>query len=118
MDAARLWASGDLYIPRADENPAEQLAEAAAGFGLVLDKVPQSTEDEFWLWPENESIWQLWMFVQTQWFTDMGVRTGLNYAGVEVCMKHRPIPKREKSDWFVTLQGMEIAALAAYAAKR
>lgn len=118
MEAARLWASGDLEMVGADDKPSEQLAEAAAGFGLVMDRVPQIAEDVFWLWPENEPIWQLWLFVQTLWVTDQGIRTGLNYSGVEVCMRHRPIPRGERNDWFVSLQGMEIAALAAYAAKR
>jgi hypothetical protein len=118
MEAARLWASGDLEIGNSVAEPSEQLIEAATGFGLVMDRVPVVDEDIFWLWPENEQIWQLWLFVQTLWVTDQGVRTGLNYAGVEVCMRHRPIPRGERNDWFVSLQGMEIAALAAYAAQR
>ncbi len=118
MEAARLWASGDLDVSSGDEEPAATLQDAAAGFGLVMDRVPESFEDQFWLWPENQPIWRLWLFVQTQWHRDQGIRTGLNYQGVEVCMRHHPVPKGARSDWFSMLQGMELAALAAYAAKR
>jgi hypothetical protein len=79
-------------------------------FGLRLEgSLP--VEEEFFLWPENEPVWDLWLWVQTQWRSDGGTRTGLDYQGVQIAINNRPIPKKDKPGYFRALQAMECAAL-------
>jgi hypothetical protein len=90
---------------------------AAAAFGLALEEEVELEED-FYVWPENVLAFNLWLSVQTQWLTDAGVRTGLNYPGVETCIKHMPIPKKERPWYFAAIQSMERAALEEWSEER
>jgi hypothetical protein len=123
----RLWARGDLRIPSgAEPEPDQQLNDAFAKFGLVLEG-DLVLEEECFLWPDNVQAFNLWMSVQTQWhWTSIpggigggrAVRTGLNYPGVETCIKHRPIPKKERAWYFTAVQEMEQAALEEWNTER
>jgi hypothetical protein len=72
--------------------------------------------EEFWLWPENQAAWNLWLSVQTQWRTGMGGRESLDYPGVEVVMRHGVRPK-DRRRRFAEIQLMERVALRTWAAK-
>jgi hypothetical protein len=84
--------------------------EAAKAFGLVIVEELE-LEDDFFLWPENVAAFNLWLSVQTQWRTDNGYRTGLDYPGVDMCLRYLDAPKKEKRWYFTALQAMERAAL-------
>lgn len=115
MEAARLLARGDLTIPDLPGQKYEEEASfetAAEGFKLVIEKLPEVREDEFYLWPENYEVFSLWRTIQSQWNWDDGKRRGLNYPGVQICLGYWPgIRKKERVDAFHLLQAMEQAAL-------
>ena len=106
-----------MYSPGADTqqqaeatNPYE---EALAAVGLVAAPGALPQDDEFYLWPENLDMFNFWMHVQTQWQVGSeNQRVGLNYAGVEVCLRRR-VKKPLRDEYFVMAQAMEQAALAA-----
>lgn len=107
-------ARGQLRIVDPDEEseaPAEQYAQALAAIGLQAEEGLGAVEDVFELWPDNVKTFHFWRLVQTQWHSDMGRRTGLNYPGIKVCMQMRGIPKKEQDVLFQQLQVMEAAAL-------
>lgn len=114
----RLWARGDLRIPDADEpEPEAYLNKAFQAFGLVFEDELE-IEEEYRLWPENVRSFNLWLSLQTQWRSDNGYRTGLDYSGVEICIKNFGIPKKQRWEYFLTVQAMERVALDEWAAKR
>jgi hypothetical protein len=45
-------------------------------------------------------------------------RTGLNYAGVDMCIRYLAAPKKEKQWYFHAIQAMERAALDEWAKER
>jgi hypothetical protein len=102
-----------LRIPGPEQPaPEEHLDQAFAAFGLVLAPDTQlDLEEDFFLWPENVAAFNLWLEVQTQWHTDNGVRTGLNYPGVDICIRYMAAPKKEKPWYFAAIKAMERAAL-------
>ena len=111
-------ARGDLGFPAAnDQKPAARLENDLAGFGFYLAGGDLPVQEEFYLWPENCAIWELWLSVQTQWHTANGIRTGLNYPGVQVCLNYHPAGKK-RLQVFRTLQAMEFAALDEWAKQR
>jgi uncharacterized protein YbdZ (MbtH family) len=111
-------AGGQLRFPAADDSPAAERLEAdAAGFGFYVVGDDRPVEEQFYLWPENCGIWELWLSVQTQWHTDNGIRTRLDYTGVQVVMNNHPIGKNRLT-YFKTLQAMEFAALDEWAKQR
>ena len=77
----------------------------------------ESDTEDFHLWPENVSTWQLWLDLQTDWNTDMSGRTGLDKPAVEAVMRMRRIPPRERAGLLSALQGMERAALKEWAVR-
>ena len=93
------------------------MADAFAAFGIVPEG-DLEVEEEFYLWGENVPAFNLWLSVQTQWHTDNGVRTGLNYPGVEVCMKQGCVRKKDRQWYFAALQVMERAALEEWTKER
>ena len=112
-------AGGQLRFPKADDPPAAARLDAdAAGFGFYVVGDDMPVEEEFHLWPESCGVWSLWLSVQTQWFTDNGIRTRLDYSGVKECMSHQAIRKKERPEYFATLQAMEFAALDEWAKQR
>jgi hypothetical protein len=111
-------ARGQLRIDGADEEQAEEaLADAMAAFGLVAE-APIALDEEFWLWPENEQVFWLWMAVQTQWDKSDGNRYKLNYPGVEVVARAWRIGRREWGGIFALLQVMERTCLDEWARNR
>jgi hypothetical protein len=117
-EAARLLARGHLQIESPSEQQADDaVAEAAAAFGLYCEDESVVDDDEFWLWPENEEAFWLWCAIQTQWQKDMERRVGLNYAGVESCMRMRGIKKKDRPQFFALMQAMEYAALEVWSEK-
>jgi hypothetical protein len=109
---------GQLQWGAQDEPEAsDMVAEALAALGLYCAEESVIDEDEFWLWPENEEAFWLWLSIQTQWQKDMERRVGLNYAGVESCMRLRGIRKKDRLRLFGLIQAMENAALEEWTAK-
>lgn len=90
----------------------------AAKFGLIIEGDLAIEQDEFWLWPESEEPFGFWLSIQTQWNTGMDGRTGLNYPGVEACMRMRRIRQGDRAELFGYVQVMEQAALEEWAKKR
>lgn len=80
---------------------------------MVAEAPLQQGAGTFWLWPDNERTWGLWLAVQTQWVVGMSGPTGLAYAGVDVVLGHHA-PLRQRRETFGELQVMERAALAAW----
>ena len=100
-----------------EATPEDAIEQALAAIGLRLES-SLAPEEEFYLWPENVATFNLWLSLQTQWITGMNGRTGLNYAGVEVCMRLHQVRKKEQREMFVGLQAMEHAALDEWSKKR
>lgn len=100
--------------------PAEHdhVNEALAAMGLCAEGGVTLQEDEYWLWPENDEAFSMWLAVQTQWSAGMGGATGLNYPGVETCLRLRGLKKRAQQKHFLLIQMMERACLEEWARKR
>lgn len=86
--------------------------------GIYCDSAMAVDEDEFWLWPDNEDAFQLWLTLQSQWTIGMAGPTGLNYAGVEACMRMQGIRASRQREFFRLIQVMEQAALDEWSSKR
>ena len=113
-------ACGDLVIPKeARDDTNDSFDDSVNGFGLVIEGPDKVKLDEFYLWPENVSVFNLWGEIQTQWHVSDGQRTGLKYDGVMICLNlSRTIRKRERTEVFGLLQAMECAALNEWSKKR
>lgn len=113
-------ARGQLTL-RDDQGPeaVDQISSALAAMGLYAEEPIAIDADEYWLWPENEEAFDLWLAVQTQWTRDMQGAAGLNYNGVEVCMRMRGIrrPKAQER-LFGLIQMMEHACLDEWTQRR
>lgn len=111
-------------------DPQQDFADALAALGLRAPAAGDSQDPaadpatdppaapEVYLWPCNAPVWALWQRVQTQWHIGMGGPTGLRYDGVRVVMDFCGLPKKERAWAFECLQGMERAALEAFASQR
>ena len=93
--------------------------QALAAFGLKAVDELRIDQDEYWLWPENDEPFRLWLAVQTQWnVAGMGGATGLNYPGVEACMRLKGMGRKKSSQAFEQIQAMEQVTLEEWARKR
>jgi hypothetical protein len=103
-----------------NDAPAEHdhFNEALAAMGLCAEGGVALQEDEYWLWPENDEAFSMWLSVQTQWSAGMGGATGLNYPGVETCLRLRGLKKKAQQKLFLLIQMMERACLEEWAQKR
>jgi hypothetical protein len=111
-------ACGQLRFEGGDEpEPEDVVADALAAWGLVAQS-PLLLDDEFYLWPENEDVFWLWMAVQTQWVVAEGARYKLDYPGAQVVMTMRGVRKRDRAQTFARLQMMEQACLNEWARNR
>lgn len=112
-------ACGQLRFGGEDEQePEDAVAEALAAFGLKAESALVIDED-FYLWPENEPAFRLWLAVQTQWlFKPDGARAGLNYPGVKVEMEMRGVRKKGREQLWSLVKVMEHACLSEWARNR
>ena len=114
-------ACGQLLFGDSDDSdspsPEDEISTALAAFGLVA-ATPLALDDEFWLWPENDTVFATWLAVQSQWDVADGVRYKLDYPGVKVAMELRGVGRREQQRQFALLQVMESAALNEWARHR
>lgn len=106
-------ARGDLVIPTGErDDTQDSFNESVNGFGLVIEGPAEIKMEEFYLWPENVAVWNLWVEIQTQWHVSDGQRTGLKYEGVMICLNLcRSVAKRNRPEVFKLLQAMECSAL-------
>lgn len=115
MQAARHLARGDLnldeFLGEAVEPAESEVEDALALLGLYVENGLQLDDEEFWLWPENELVFLLWLEVQTQWVVGPRGPIGLNYAGVNVCLVRGDIPRQDRNRVFKLIMIMERGAL-------
>lgn len=100
-----------------DDDTARQFAE----LGYALPDEVMDEEEVFEIWDINEAAFRAFQDMDTQWrMVSLGglagglVRTGLDYAGIEVVMRMHALPPSD----FGLIQAMENGALAAYAEAR
>jgi hypothetical protein len=100
--------------------PAEldHVNDALAALGLYAVEGVALDQDEFWLWPESSDAFDMWLAIQTQWAVSTGGITGLNYPGVETCMRLRGLKKKARASLFLLIQMMERASLEEWARQR
>lgn len=96
----------------------EHVDDALAAIGLYVEGGVELNEDEYWLWPENEEAFGFWLSVQTQWNVGMAGAIGLNYPGVETCLRMRGLKKKAQQNLFLLIQMMERACLEEWARQR
>jgi len=91
----------------------EALADLDVWGGAPPEMVEAMTEEsvEFEIEPDNWETVLLFMRVQTQWRHGFAGPTGLDYVGVEACMRMAGIKRTD--ELFDGLQVMEFAALQA-----
>lgn len=74
---------------------------------------------DFAVWPENWDAVQLFMTAATQWRMDaMGRQAGLDYAALDLPMRHLRLRGRRARAAFAGLQTIEAAYLKGARAKR
>lgn len=114
-EAARLLARGQLLISSEDEpeqSTQDDVEQAFAAFGL-RPECSLDLEESYELWPENVESFKVWLAVQSQWHIVPGRgKTGLNYPGVEVCMRRHGLRGDRLNTMFSDVQRMEFAALS------
>lgn len=111
-------ARGDLRFGDEAGKAEQHVNEALAAFGLYAVEDSVLEQDEYWLWPENEEAFSLWLGLQTQWNVGMAGAFGLDYTGVEACMRMRDIARKKRVELFAMVQLMEQACLEEWAKKR
>jgi hypothetical protein len=114
MEAARLWARGELTNEHTDDQSAAEVDEAMAAFGLVRegDVVPKRAP--FYLWPDNLEAWALFIACNGEWRGGQH-REGLDKPGVEIVMRDIcDIPPRRRRQRMRDIHLMEGAALKAW----
>lgn len=85
--------------------------------GSGADKPRTPVDPVFYLLPENERVWELWLRVQTQWRVDAeGYITGLDYAGVLARLGRTSQRRRERL--FDDMHAMELVTLEESALRR
>lgn len=102
----------------------EEFEAAKQMFGIVIaddaeqaESSRQPEEKVFFLLPENEPAWRLWLQVQTQWRVGpAGYPTGMDYSGVVARMGRVSIRRQHRM--LDEIQLMEMAALQEFAKKR
>ena len=114
----RLLARGQIEFGDDESREVESLDEGLAALGLYVSGGLIVEHDEYWLWPENEDAFGMWLAIQTQWNAGMAGATGLNYQGVEICLRMRGLKKKRRQQMFLLIQMMERACLDEWAQKR
>lgn len=92
----------------------EAIAAEFAEMGVAIPAELVEEEDVFEIWDINVAVFEAFRALDTQWHFISGfggaMRTGLNYAGVDLVMRSRAIGL----DQLALIQTMESAALDAY----
>jgi hypothetical protein len=115
----RLWALGKLDTQPHHDHPEDELADAAAAFGLRVDGASTDEQQVFCLLPESVPSLVLWWDVQTQWRTTGvdGVRCGLDYQSVEAllrCRGYGPGKRKSIRRALDDIRAMEYSAMSAW----
>lgn len=117
IDAARYWAT-DGKISQLEQR--EQIAQDAKLFGIDPKELeeacridPEQENDDYEIWPENETVLYVFLNCGTQWrrVATVGgiIALGLDYPAVESTMRMLSIQDQEEV--FRDLRVMEAAAL-------
>lgn len=77
-----------------------------------------SAERVEYLWPDNVAAWSAWQTVQTQWRVGMGGATGLDYTGVQACLRLQGHRGQALRELFAGVQACERATLEVWAEAR
>ena len=116
MEAARLWALGNLTFASQVAQDDDERNQALAAFGLRIEGAGNTPQREvFYLWPELEWVFGFFLDCHGLWRTGLRGYIGLDYGGVETLMRMRPVPQRKRKTLFADIQVMEQAALMAWA---
>lgn len=75
-------------------------------------------DEEHYLWPENVTIWNHWLALQTQWRTGAVGATGLDYAAVLAYLTHEEPDGDKRKTAFTCIRAMERAVLAVWAEEK
>lgn len=119
MEAAALWARGDLTDGEADASEKADLGEALDFFGLVPEGPVGASVPAFYLWPENVEAWSLFLSCGTQWRSGPNGREGMSYPGVQIVMRDVVcIPRARRSQRMREVHLMSVSALNAWAELR
>ncbi len=111
-------ARGQIEFGSSERADTDRANDALAALGLYAEGGLELKQDEYWLWPENDEAFGFWLSVQTQWNAGMGGATGLNYPGVETCLRMRGLKKKARQQMFLLIQMMERACLEEWARQR
>lgn len=111
-------ARGQIEFGDSSPEVEEYVDKALAAFGLYAEGGLVLEQDEYWLWPENEEPFAFWLAIQTQWNVGMAGATGLNYPGVETCLRMHGFKPRDRQRLFLQVQMMERACLEEWARQR
>jgi len=114
----RLLACGQIEFGNDTPEENERTNDALVCLGLVAEESQVIQCDEYWLWPENEDAFSMWLAIQTQWDASMAGATGLKYPGVETVLRMRGLKKKARQKMFLLIQMMERACLDEWARKR
>ena len=78
----------------------------------------EDADGTVYIWPENESAWQAFHQLHTQWRTGMAGATGLDYAGVRAHLELSGIGQRRMRALWPGIQAMERAVLGVWEEER
>lgn len=116
---ARVFALLDVNDPKKPQRLDEAIAAEFAELGVTVAAEDLDEEDVFEIWDINVKAFEVFRSLDTQWhcvaIAGIGaarlIRTGLDYAGVDIVMRNFGLPR----DQFPLIQAMELAALDAFA---
>lgn len=74
-------------------------------------------QDPVEVWPENFTAFDLFCKLSTQWLTNTGGATGLNYLVLFALMDRLKLTDEDHDDMFSDIQVLERAALKAMSAR-
>jgi hypothetical protein len=113
-----LLARGQLDLSEEEPPDSDEIASAMARLGIYCESEIVVDDDEFWLWPDSEEAFRLWLSIQTQWVIGQSGPSGLNYSGVESYMRMSGMRRSQQPRLLGFIQSMEQAALGEWASKR
>lgn len=68
--------------------------------------------------PENRTVLDMWLTIQTQWVVSTGGAVGLNYQSLESAMRMSQVPTADQPQLFADLRIIERAAMNAMSKTR